>query len=314
MTIDRDSWLRQSEGQNPSGRTAGVMQAHRRTSSGPGGFRLGICWGLGALWAVSCAASALTLGSPLGAALWAVQLLLLFVIALLHSSILYGWAGTLAYLVIGLAISFTFEAMSVAFGFPYGSYVHHSPGPRVLDVPLQAIFIYLVYGWYAWILARLLCLETPGRLTGAACLTVPLCGGFILAGYDYPIDPIMASVAHLWTFTDPSGQFGVPLTNFLGWILTGWAIFLPMALLERRFSSASSISGRGYWLLPCLIWIFQAVQFVILWMQAPVGEVVTGTRRFVASDIFEAAVAASLFTVLFVGLVGLARLYPGRQD
>ena len=280
-------------------------------TSNEGAYRLRACWVLALLWLPLFLTSAFMQGSSAGVGLWAAQLILLFVIALLHSSLLYGWLGTCCYVVIGLVVAIAFEASSISFGFPYGSYVHHSPGPRLLQVPLQAAFLYLVYGWYAWTLARLLCLDRPVQMSVGARFLVPLCGGFILAGYDYPIDPIMSSVAGLWTFAEPRGQFGVPLTNFLGWILTGWAIFQPLVFLERRFFATPRSRGKSYWLLPSVIWLGQAVQFVIMWSHAPAGEVNPGGRSFVISDVYEAGVAASLFTVVFVGLLGIARL---RRD
>ncbi len=193
-------------------------------------------------------------------------------------------------------------------GFPFGSFVHLAPGPKLWGVPPQAMLIYMCYGWYAWAVARVICLDNPNRLQGFARIGTPLIAAFVIAGFDYPIDPILSTVFGLWTYHYPGGQFGVPITNFLGWAFTGAVIFFVMSLVDRKFSSTPTAHKRGYWLLPCCIWLAQAVQYPILWMRAPTGSVDLGARTFVISDIFEASLAASLFSILFVGLLGLLRV------
>lgn len=275
---------------------------------GDGKRRLLACWCLAAVWLVLFAASALFTGTATGGALWAGQFFLLLVIAFVHSSLLYGTRGALIYLVVGFAIGLTFEASSIAIGFPFGSYVHNSPGPRLLGVPLQATLIYAVYGWFAWLIARQLCSDLPVRINGATRFLAPICGAFLLAGFDFGIDPIMASVFKLWTFGEPSGQFGVPLSNLVGWAFSGWVIFQVMALIERNFPLSCASNSRSFWLLPSLIWIAQGIQFPIMWASSPPATIVVGSSRFATADVFEASTAVAILTVVFGGFLGLVRL------
>jgi uncharacterized membrane protein len=276
--------------------------------TGDGNRRLFACWCLAAVWLALFIASAIFVGSPMGGALWAVQFLLLLAIAFLQATLLYGLRGALIYLAAGFVVGLTLEASSIANGFPFGSFVHNSPGPRLLEVPLQATLIYAVYGWFAWMIARLLCSELPVRISSAARYFAPVCGSFILAGYDFGIDPIMASIFKLWTFAEPSGQFGVPLSNFLGWALSGWVIFQLIALLERNFTLASASNRPSFWLLPCLIWIAQGLQFPIMWLFSASATITAGASSFAAADVFEASTAVGLLTVVFCGFLGLVRL------
>ena len=284
------------------------MDMGHRQAARDGALRLRICWVLGALWLGTFLGALLLAGSGIGAALGGVQSLLLITILLVHGSLLYGWAGLGAYLAIGIAVGFACEASSVANGFPFGSYVHHAPGPKPLGVPIPAILAYVGVGWYAWTVGRVLMLERPDRMTGLARFTTPVIAGLVIAGFDYPYDPIGATIQKAWTYTYPSGQFGVPLTNYLGWAFTGWLLFQIFALIEHRFRPARAATTRGYWLLPCLIWLVMAAQFLILWLKAPAGTTSVGARTFIIADIYEAALAGSLFTLLMVGLIGVIRL------
>jgi putative membrane protein len=265
-----------------------------------------ICWALGALWLALFLASVLT-PPPLGDVLGAVQPLLLIVILLIHCSMLYGWRGVAAYVAIGLAVGFVLEASSVANGFPFGSYVHNEPGPKPLGVPISAMLAYAGFGWYAWTVARVIGLERPDRNDGWGRFTTPVIAAFVLAGFDYPYDPIGSSVLGMWTYKHPSGQFGVPLSNFLGWIFTGWVLFQIIALLEHRFRATAAARSRGFWLLPSLLWLAFGLRYPFLWAAAPRGTVTAAGRTFVIGDVYEAAVAASLFTLFFTGLLALVR-------
>jgi hypothetical protein len=60
------------------------------------------------------------------------------------------------------------------------------------------------------------------------------------------------------------------------------------------------------------VWLCSALPLPLMWAAAPAGTVQQGERTFVIADIYEAAVAASLFTLIFTSLVALSRLYGRR--
>ncbi len=272
-----------------------------------GSKRLVICWGLAVVWLAAFLLSVSPLGkfSAAAAGIGALLMLLIFV---LQASLIYGWKGLGAYVVIVAVIAFGLEANSIAHGFPFGFYVHHQPGPKPLGVPIPVVLGYVVLGWYAWILGRLI-VDAGG--SGPAALrrfATPVVASFILAGYDYPYDPIGSAVLHMWSYRNPSGQFGVPLINTLGWLFTGWLFFQVFALVADRFAASATIAHRRFWLLPVVVWLGMALQYPIMFANAPAGNVVLGVRSFITSDIYEAAVAASLFSMVFPVLIALLRL------
>jgi len=270
-----------------------------------GTLRLKICWGLVLAWLAAMIISIVTQNFIIGAS----SALLLPAIMLVHGSILYGWRGVLAYVVIGVAVGFTLEASSVANGFPFGSYVHNVPGPKPMGVPIQAITAYMLIGWFALMMAKIIALDVPWRAQPLSRLTVPVIAAFIIAGLDLPYDPIGATVQNDWTFTYPGGQFGVPLTNFLGWMFTGWVLFQIFVWIEGRFTPAPAAKSRQFWLVPCIFWFGMAIKFPFDWMRAPAGTVTLGERTFVIADVYEAAVITSLFTLVGVSVIAAARLF-----
>ena len=278
--------------------------------SADGAVRLRICWGIGAVWLV-CFLSSL-LFPAVAPVLAGIHTLMLIAIVVVHSSLLYGWAGASLYLAVGAVIGFVLEASSVANGFPFGSYVHNSPGPKPFGVPIGVVLVYVISGWYAWCIGRSVTLDQPNRIFGLGKLASPIIGALVLAGLDYPFDPISATVQDAYTFAHPSGQFGVPLTNYLGWIFTGWVLFQLFALLEHRFKPAPVSARKEYWLLPCLIWLLIPVQLLFSWAAAPDGTVSVGRSTFVIADIYEAGFAGALFSMVLPAFAAIVRLLSSQ--
>ena len=277
-------------------------------SQDAGSKRLIASWGLACVWIVVFLVSVAHVSPKLAAAAQGIAALLLLLVFVLQASLLYGWAGFGAYVVIVAVISFGLEANSIAHGFPFGFYHHNVPGPKPLGVPPQVVIGYVVLGWYAWMIGRLV--VDAGGIGPASMrrFVTPIVASFILAGYDYPYDPIGSAVLRMWTYQSPSGQFGVPLVNYLGWLFLGWVVFQVFALVADKFRGTGAVAHRGFWLTPVLIWLGMALQYPAMFMSAPAGMVTVGTRSFVTADIFEAAAAAALFSIVFPGLIGLVRL------
>ncbi|OBH59030.1 hypothetical protein A5686_02520 [Mycobacterium sp. E2479] len=237
--------------------------------------------------------------------------LILFVIV--HAWLGYSARGMAAFVVIAGVVAFALEAIGVATGFPFGSYTHHLPGPKPLGVPPVAIASWIMFGWLAWALARVIMRPAPGVAVGKAeRFTTPIVATFILGGYDLVYDPLGATAHDWYSYDHPTGALGVPLTNFLGWLLTGWLIFQLVALIETRFPGRPVIRTRTYWLLPCLFWLSTTTQVFTSLIHPPDGVAVRGGKTIAIADVYESCASAALFTIVFSGLTALLRLY-GRQ-
>ena len=271
-----------------------------------------LCWAVFILWFAASLWSFLEPGS--GAPPLLAQLLLLLFVAM-HGYLSYGWRGTAAYVVIAAAVSMLMEITSVHFGFPFGFYTHHTPG-QLLGVPVIIPLIYATLGWAPWAMARLIVRDRPAASGGASARFItPVVAAFILTFYDFPSDPIAATIAHAFTYRHPGGYFGVPLTNYLGWLLNGFVFYQLFALVEDRFMppNRAALSIPGYWLMPCLVTVTPVLRFIIGYLGAPEGTASVEGRTFLISDIYESGIIASLMTVVFAALIAVVRIYSPQS-
>lgn len=287
-------------------------QEQQRTSGGgrdPALVRLSLCWTFAALWLLFFLWSTVPAGLDGGGVALGLQALCTVLFVVTHASLSNGWRGTGLFLVFAVAVAFVLEASSIATGFPFGFFVHNATGLKLLGVPPLVAISYAFLGWLAWTLARLLVRQHPCDTGGFNRFTTPLVASFILTGYDFTFDPIVTTVLGRASYRSPSGYFGVPLTNFLGWMFTGWVFFQFFALVESRFPpNRAAVNRASYWLLPCFIWAVSAVQYPIKFAFAPAGNVTVAGRTFVTADVYESAVVASMLTLVFTAVTAAFRV------
>jgi putative membrane protein len=231
----------------------------------------------------------------------------LAIFVVLHGLTLYRWVGVMGFIGITAMVAFGFEACSVATGFPFGHYVHHLGGPRALGVPFEVVAGWVVLGWLAWALARGIVGQFQNR---RLCLiATPLVAALVIGGYDLVMDPIAAYVRGLFSYAVPSGALGVPVSNFFGWLFTGWVIFQCFALIERRWRRESHRVSRSVLLMPSLIWSVLALQVTINMLRAGDASVAIRSGMVLqVSDIYESSAEAAWFTMVFAAVVSMVRI------
>ncbi|WP_225206872.1 carotenoid biosynthesis protein [Novosphingobium huizhouense] len=261
----------------------------------------------GPLAIVLAGAWLLALAAEKLAGLPGLSLLVLIALVLAHGGATLGARGMALFVVLAVLVSFLLEALSIATGFPFGFYVHHAAMPKPLGVPLIVPPTYAAYGYLGWRIAcTLLHCEEAGpsaqRLLGA-----PLLAGLIVPGIDLAGDALGSTVAGTWTYAHPSGFFGVPLSNFLGWIVTSWAMIQAYALAEALFDRRMRHAAMPLRLriLPPLVWLVSAVQFVPDLMRAGAATATVAGRTFLVSDIVESGVIVGLLAMAPPALAAL---------
>ena len=142
-----------------------------------------------------------------------------------HAAVHRGRAWAAGMFVIAAGGGLAAEAIGVATGVPFGEYAYSvSLGPQVLGVPLVVPLAWAMMAYPCLLLGRRL-----GRNKGTAA--VALLGGGALASWDIFLDPQMVAAGHwLWARPGPTlpGVAGIPLSNFLGWLLV--AVLMVAAL------------------------------------------------------------------------------------
>lgn len=111
-------------------------------------------------------------------------------------------------------------------GVPFGRYEYTDAlRPQILGVPALVGLAWAAMLLPAWELARRI---TPHRTLQT------LVTGIALVVWDLFLDPQMIQ-NNFWFFSSTSGWQGVPITNAIGWFITGSLLaWIPALLLERN--------------------------------------------------------------------------------
>ena len=207
--------------------------------------RYGWLWVLLALYAVVRPAQMLT-GSIPTVIVIALHVLPPLAFCLLHGAIVYRWRGILTFIFLCVAIGNFFENLSIRTGFPFGRY-HFTDvmGPKILAVPILLGLAYVGMGYISWTVARVILGDAGESLAGWRMLTRPIVASFLMVAWDLSQEAVWSNLVDGWRWHDGGAFFGVPLSNFLGWYLTVFLIYLSFALIVR--GGAGKPAGRGIW-------------------------------------------------------------------
>ena len=151
-----------------------------------------------------------------------------------------GWRRTLVFAAWVWPLVWAAEFASTRVGVPFGFY-HYTGATRgrelyVADAPLMDSLSFTFLAYASFCLAR----GALGRRAGRWPLA--LAGGFLMMLLDVVIDPIAVRgdqwfLGRIFYYVDGGVYFGVPLSNFVGWVLVGTAVIGGYLALTRN--------GRG---------------------------------------------------------------------
>ena len=172
----------------------------------------------------------------------------------LHATMRLGWRTALAIFAAAFSISLGAELLGTTTGFPFGPYSYTTQlgyliGGRVpFNIPTSWFF--MLYASLA-ICGRLLPARDDARTRWRWAAT----SASILTAWDVSMDPAMVSTTHwLWHLPDLSGAsvvrrvalsdlfYGMPLTNWLGWLLTGFVVARVLVALVPPTQWAARVS------------------------------------------------------------------------
>ena len=163
-----------------------------------------------------------------------------------------GWRRTLTFTGIGYLIAFASEWLSINTGFPYGWYYYIETTRNrelwVAGVPFfdSLSYVFLAYCSYAtalFILSPLrawrwnvVTLETRRIRRSLSALIL---GGFLQTFLDIVIDPVALQGHHwflgqIYGYREQGIHFGVPLSNYWGWLLTSLFLVGAFQLIDAR--------------------------------------------------------------------------------
>jgi uncharacterized membrane protein len=152
-----------------------------------------------------------------------------FAASVSHALVHRGPRWTAVFVLVTTGTGLLAESLGTSTGFPFGQYDYAgSLGWKLLSVPVVIPL--------AWAMMAYPCLLVGQRLA-ATRLGAAAVGGFALAAWDLFLDPQMVAAGH-WTWSDVQlalpGAPGIPVSNYLGWLLVAVLMVGALQLLPRR--------------------------------------------------------------------------------
>jgi uncharacterized membrane protein len=162
--------------------------------------------------------------------------LILWAFSLLHATYALGWRHSLTFLVLSTSIAWTFEQVGVATGLVFGPY-HYTEalGLRVGLVPVLIPLAWFMMIYPSYVIANLLADGRPFGTRGGLghLLWLAALSALVMTAWDLLIDPIMAGPGRAaWVWETGGPYFGIPLQNFVGWLLTTFTVYLGYRAFE----------------------------------------------------------------------------------
>jgi putative membrane protein len=149
--------------------------------------------------------------------------------------------------------AYAVEYVGLRTGVPYGEFAYGvALGPTVEGVPLglPVFFLPLVMNGY------LLCLLLLGGRARRAAVRLPVAVGAVVA-MDLVLDPGAVALG-FWNYPAGGPVYGVPLSNYAGWVLSA---SVAVVVLDRVFDREALLDRVAR----CEFALDDMVSFVILW-------------------------------------------------
>ena len=246
-----------------------------------------------------------------------------FIFLFVHGSLSYRIRDLLVFTAITLIVSNVFENLSVLTGFPFGHYYYpETLGPKLFLVPVLIGPAYVGTAYLAWTIARVIFGASQSHLSGHLSFTVPLFAALMMVSWDLAFDPIFSTVNQGWVWLDGGSYFGVPISNFLGWLLTTFVFLQLFAFyLKWRPDSqfASGKSSRAEGLQAVLFYGLIATGYALNSLRSNTIGTITDPAGIVwrLQDIYAVTGLIAIFTMgafTLIGLVKLMEVSPAALD
>ena len=191
----------------------------------------------------------------------------MYAVCVWHSAEVRGAGRTFTLFALTAVLAFAAEALGDNYGWIFGNY-HYTDalGPRLLGVPVLILFtwgtiVYCAFELVTWLSDRG---SAPPSGTGVRVVRALLVGlgtGLMAAGFDLMADPLAVSGvwhdvlgADAWWWWVDGGPYlpnleswqggdGIPITNFVGWVLVPMTVITVFCLVfpdrDRRDTRTS---------------------------------------------------------------------------
>lgn len=234
--------------------------------------------------------------------------------AWVHGRRVHGTRGIVVFIALCLATATLFESLGLRTGFPFGHYFFTGVmGPKVMGLPILLALAWVGVGYAAWIVATQI---VGARINSRfGLLLTPFVAAAAMCAWDLGMDPEWACIDRAWVWLDGGGYFGVPFSNYFGWLLTTWVFYQAFALwLSRRPAANATREVPPRWnRLAVLLYGLVAAGNLLLAIPSAVPASFPKTitdaagRPWQTSDITGISLLISIFVMVPLALVAWAR-------
>jgi uncharacterized membrane protein len=283
----------------------------------------GKCWGSAgalAVWLAAAAYLSLAVGFAWNPAPFAQGLAAIGIAAALtHASVAYGFKHALALFLICTAITFAMENLGAATGFPFGRY-HFKVArglPHIGAIPIVVGPLWFGMGYFSWTVAGILLDGANYRLRARFnSIVLPIVAAFVMTQWDLILEAPSATLSKAWVWHGGGAFFGVPASNFFGWLLTSWLFFQAFALYLRTQQGALARAAGlspALRVMAVLFYLSAGLTHLTPWLMGQMGEAADGAGHiWRVQDVREAVAITMLLTMAFTSLLAFLRIFrPG---
>lgn len=155
--------------------------------------------------------------------------------------------------ILGLVLfTYTIEFIGLTTGWPYGEFSYLVDlGPMLAGVPIGLPLFYLPLVFDAYLLGLLLIGHRPRRI-----VIVPVTIAIVLL-IDLVLDPGAVAIG-FWAYAVGGAYYGIPVSNYAGWLLSGTVAVLLVDLTIDRTRLEHRVRS-------CPFTLDDLVSFVLLW-------------------------------------------------
>lgn len=235
-----------------------------------------------------------------------IQFIPMFIFAWVHGIKQYGGKLMVAWFAITWVVSNFFEGLSITMGFPFGNYHYNYSGvPQIWHVPILIMVSYFAIVYTCWEIGLILTNHTERPITGIDKVAVPVVAAMVMTMWDLVSDPASSTIGKNWIWENGGSFYGVPISNFLGWVFVVYVFLQIFTLIITRRDIAPKLTlpqSQGYKLQP-----------VVIYLMIGIGTIADGVTATSHIALFQSAGLIALFTMIFVSMICFMRLKESKN-
>ena len=150
-----------------------------------------------------------------------------------HACSIIGRKAAIKMFAIGIICAFLFEEFV---GLQSGLYEFTElMGPKIDKAPLAIGLSWMAVFYMGWFMANLVCdgAPSPRKNSIGRVIAKSAIAAFIVSATDLAADPVSVE-AGLWVWYDGGPFYGVPYSNYIGWIIVGTVILSIIGIVNKK--------------------------------------------------------------------------------